>query len=153
MSAQWDTCLVCGAHGNHKCPGVAAVIASAQPAPSAEDELVGYSTESEWPEDWRWYRNAAHDGEPYLAHMSADLELTLTNLRAMLRFHGLAIIPAADVPTPEERKVLETMAGIKQRWLEDMVRTCAGPAEWVETCVRLFTAELARRAAKEKADG
>jgi hypothetical protein len=68
-----------------------------EPAPSPQTEMTGS------PDGWRWYRNAGHDGEPYIAHMEADVELTLSHLRALLATQGLAIVPAAEVTTPGER--------------------------------------------------
>lgn len=120
--------------------GLAIVPAADVPSPISEspisDDVLRHLTECAY----AWEDNACLIGNVTARQLQAFCA-ELAKLRA-------------DVPSADERKVLEAMAAIKQRWLEDMVRTCTGPAEWVETCVRLFKAELARRAAKEgKTDG
>ncbi len=115
------------------------------------------SDELEWPEGWRWYRNpTSHGGEPYLAHPH-DCELTLNHIRRLVAFHGLALVPAADVPTPEERAVLEAARLVAGSHDNGECR----PALNDELAFRLDVldgdedalAELARRAAKEAKGG
>lgn len=105
--------------------------------------------ELEWPEGWRWYRNPPnYGGEPYLAHPH-DCELTPNHIRRLVAFHGLALVPAADVPTPEERAVLEACRELHIVAPLGM-STAYVPPQSMAGLGRLLHAELARRAAKER---
>lgn len=66
-------------------------------------------------------------------------------LRALLSRAGLSIVPAGDVPTPEERKVLEAMAAIEP-WVFDWIRH-DNIALVPKVLHAPLQAELARRAA------
>jgi hypothetical protein len=111
--------------------------------PSATVAARNVSDERDWPDGWRWYRNPpSHGGEPYLAHPH-DCELTLDHIRRLVAFHGLALVPIADVPTPEERAVLMRVREMCDAWQD---------GERVDSEL-VLVAELARRAAKEAKGG
>lgn len=81
---------------------------------------------------WWW------DGAQYRRVDPHDEEMPLDTVRALAALAGLALVPAADVPTQEERAVLEAALryGRDSQWSEEFESAC--------------DAVLARRAAKEQ---
>lgn len=75
--------------------------------------------------------------------LCAELQLLPKDLGTMLHRYGLAIVPAADVVTPEERAVLDACAVLSTASLEAFGSPASTP--WV----RFAHAELARRATRE----
>lgn len=112
-----------------------------KPAPSAEPELPGWIARNEWVQ--------LPSGERLSEANTSGIERALPLLRALLSRAGLAVVKASDVPSAEERKVLEacaaadieTVGGRNRRRQQFMF-------ELQEDTV--CRAELARRAAKDK---
>jgi hypothetical protein len=77
--------------------------------------------------------------------------MNLAMLRALLARAGLAIIPAADVPSAEEREVLDDVVRIVADWIDDGDEADTDVSmQQIETVAGVQVAhELARRAAKE----
>lgn len=74
------------------------------------------------------------------------VDLPLSVLRTLLATQGLAIVPAAEVTAPAERKVLEAMAAVPDIQI-DMTLDLRDELSIQET--RVWEAELARRAEKK----
>lgn len=100
-----------------------------------------------------WMRRAGtfHDSACIVdgvLHVNAQAVIThipLDVLAKMLSRAGLAIVPAADVVTPEERAVLEACAGAEVVSLSNGWRMLDGDSNRAAA-----EAELARRAAREQ---
>lgn len=74
----------------------------------------------------------------------------LPRFKHLAAMSGYDIVPAADVPSAEERKVLDDVVRIVAEWLTEDQEEPAMRMDQIETvaCVQV-AAELARRAAKE----
>lgn len=83
-------------------------------------------------EGWRLILTLFHE---------ATTGCTMDELRSLLAAQGLALVPIADLPTPQERAVLRAMARLNDTELVTLAR--AGSNEQDIAC-----AELARRAAR-----
>ena len=103
---------------------------NAKPAPSPQPEMPEGFEEFWSMGVWRYVRLDGHG-------------LSVDDMRALLATQGLAIVPAAEVTTPGERKVLEACEGLDEgalRWLHKGTSL---------DIVTLVEAVLARRAEKE----
>ena len=135
MSRQ-EYCRKCGCDV-FECGGNVTGVCIRKPAPSPQPEM---------PEGWVWnaYRREFSCSTPAIRLRGLNsVAVSLEELRALLATQGLAIVPAAEVTTPGERKVLEACEGLDEgalRWLHKGTSL---------DIVTLVEAVLARRAEKE----
>lgn len=138
MSAPLPYCQRCHALGS-RCGICSDATYAEEPKPaqpSVEPELRLTEDEQDW-----FLRNGygMRAGPAQLRHLIDQLKL----IAPLLSRAGLSIVPASDVPSPEERKVLEVLGDVPNTLIDDWRRW---PSGWL---MLLAKAELARRAAKE----